>query len=106
MALPLKMMFTKKQWQVLETFRLDIIIFVVIALPLLSLASLALLLGQLKFHCFMFGCFCYNYSDSDSLEYQHNTNLNSQVIVFLNALLLFLHSARDLPILLFQILCK
>ena len=47
---------------------------------------------------------CYSYSDF--LEYQHNTNLNSQVIVFPNASLLFLHSARDLLILLFRFSLK
>ena len=66
--------------------------FVVVVFGFFVVARLVLILGQLKPQCLVFGCYCYNYYDY--LQYHQNTNLNSQVVVFPNAPLLFLHSAR------------
>ena len=49
-------------------------------------------------------CFCYHYFDH--FDYQHNINVNSPVMIFLNAPSLLLHSFEILPRLLFQILSE
>ena len=59
-------------------------------------------LSQLKLKSPVSGCFCYHYFDH--LDCQNNTNLNSLVLFFLNASLLFSYSSGILPRLFFQIL--
>ena len=110
MALPLKIMFTKKTCQIFETYRLGTIIFVGIVRSLLFF-FFVFFFDNLVLHLKLIGTtmsciwllllplFC-----SPWLSAWHGVNF--PVMFFLNAALLFLHSFEILRRLLFQILSE